>query len=321
MGLFDKFKTIFQKEPEKVTKYEEGLEKTRKEFISQLSNLSNKYKFINDDYFEELENILIMADIGVNTVMNFVDKLKLRVKTEKITDSKMLKDVIIDELFIMYVGNVVINSKINYNTNGPTVVLFIGVNGAGKTTTIGKIASKLKSDGKKVLLVAADTFRAGAIEQIEEWSERVGVRVITKNVKDPSSVVYDGLDIAKKENYDVVLIDTAGRLQNKVNLMNELAKINKVIKTHIEDAPHETLLVIDATTGQNGIAQAKSFKEITNITGIVLTKLDGTAKGGIVLAIKEEVGIPVKFVGLGEKVEDLEPFDIEKYIYGLFKDL
>ena len=321
MGLFDKFKTIFQKEPEKVTKYEEGLEKTRKEFISQLSNLSNKYKFINDDYFEELENILIMADIGVNTVMNFVDKLKLRVKSEKITDSKMLKDVIIDELFIMYVGNDVINSKINYNTNGPTVVLFIGVNGVGKTTTIGKIASKLKSDGKKVLLVAADTFRAGAIEQIEEWSERVGVRVITKNVKDPSSVVYDGLDIAKKENYDVVLIDTAGRLQNKVNLMNELAKINKVIKMHIDDAPHETLLVIDATTGQNGIAQAKSFKEITNITGIVLTKLDGTAKGGIVLAIKEEVGIPVKFVGLGEKVEDLEPFDIEKYIYGLFKDL
>ena len=321
MGLFDKFKTIFQKEPEKVTKYEEGLEKTRKEFISQLSNLSNKYKFINDDYFEELENILIMADIGVNTVMNFVDKLKLRVKSEKITDSKMLKDVIIDELFIMYVGNDVINSKINYSTNGPTVVLFIGVNGVGKTTTIGKIASKLKSDGKKVLLVAADTFRAGAIEQIEEWSERVGVRVNTKNVKDPSSVVYDGLDIAKKENYDVVLIDTAGRLQNKVNLMNELAKINKVIKTHIEDAPHETLLVIDATTGQNGIAQAKSFKEITNITGIVLTKLDGTAKGGIVLAIKEEVGIPVKFVGLGEKVEDLEPFDIEKYIYGLFKDL
>lgn len=321
MGLFDKFKTIFQKKPEKVTKYEEGLEKTRKEFISQLSNLSNKYKFINDDYFEELENILIMADIGVNTVMNFVDKLKLRVKTEKITDSKMLKDVIIDELFIMYVGNDVINSKINYSTNGPTVVLFIGVNGVGKTTTIGKIASKLKSDGKKVLLVAADTFRAGAIEQIEEWSEKVGVRVITKNVKDPSSVVYDGLDIAKKENYDVVLIDTAGRLQNKVNLMNELAKINKVIKMHIDDAPHETLLVIDATTGQNGIAQAKSFKEITNITGIVLTKLDGTAKGGIVLAIKEEVGIPVKFVGLGEKVEDLEPFDIEKYIYGLFKDL
>ena len=321
MGLFDKIKKVFQKEPEKVEKYDTGLEKTRKEFISKLSNLSNKYKFINDDYFEELENILIMADIGVDTVMNFVDKLKKRVKEEKIEDAKMLKDVIIDELFIMYVGNNVIDSKIHYKESGPTVVLFVGVNGVGKTTTIGKIASKLKKEGKKVLLVAADTFRAGAVEQIEEWSKRVDVRVVTSNSKDPSSVVYDGLEIAKTEGYDVVLIDTAGRLQNKVNLMNELSKINKVIKMHIEDAPHETLLVIDATTGQNGISQAKAFKEVTNITGIVLTKLDGTAKGGIVLAIKEDVNIPLKFVGLGEKEEDLEPFDIEKYIYGLFKDL
>lgn len=321
MGLFDKLKAAFAKKPENVVKYEEGLSKTRKEFISQLNNLSNKYKFIDENYFEDLENILIMADIGVNTVMNFVDKLKKRVKEEKISDSKMLKDVIIDELFIMYVDNGILNSKINYNSEGPTVILFVGVNGVGKTTTIGKIAAKLKSDGKKVLLVAADTFRAGAIEQIEEWGKKIDVRVIAKDVKDPSSVVYDGLDIAKKEHYDVVLIDTAGRLQNKVNLMNELAKINKVIKMHIASAPHETLLVIDATTGQNGISQAKSFKEITNITGIVLTKLDGTAKGGIVLAIKEEVGIPVKYVGLGEKVEDLEPFDIEKYIYGLFKEL
>ena len=321
MGLFDKLKAAFAKKPENVVKYEEGLSKTRKEFISQLNNLSNKYKFIDENYFEDLENILIMADIGVNTVMNFVDKLKKRVKEEKISDSKMLKDVIIDELFIMYVDNGILNSKINYNSEGPTVILFVGVNGVGKTTTIGKIAAKLKSDGKKVLLVAGDTFRAGAIEQIEEWGKKINVRVIAKDVKDPSSVVYDGLDIAKKEHYDVVLIDTAGRLQNKVNLMNELAKINKVIKMHIASAPHETLLVIDATTGQNGISQAKSFKEITNITGIVLTKLDGTAKGGIVLAIKEEVGIPVKYVGLGEKVEDLEPFDIEKYIYGLFKEL
>ena len=321
MGLFDKLKAAFAKKPENVVKYEEGLSKTRKEFISQLNNLSNKYKFIDENYFEDLENILIMADIGVNTVMNFVDKLKKRVKEEKISDSKMLKDVIIDELFIMYVDNGILNSKINYNSEGPTVILFVGVNGVGKTTTIGKIAAKLKSDGKKVLLVAADTFRAGAIEQIEEWGKKIDVRVIAKDVKDPSSVVYDGLDITKKEHYDVVLIDTAGRLQNKVNLMNELAKINKVIKMHIASAPHETLLVIDATTGQNGISQAKSFKEITNITGIVLTKLDGTAKGGIVLAIKEEVGIPVKYVGLGEKVEDLEPFDIEKYIYGLFKEL
>ena len=321
MGLFDKIKNAFKKQPEEVQKYDEGLKKTRKEFISKLNNLSNKYKFVNDDYFEELENILIMADIGINTVMNFVDKLKDRVKKEKITDVGMLKEIIVDELFIMYVGNNVINSKIKFSDNGPTVILFVGVNGVGKTTTIGKIASKLKNDGKKVLLVAGDTFRAGAIEQIEEWGKRIDVMVLSSSAKDPASVVYDGVTKALEEEYDVVLIDTAGRLQNKVNLMKELEKMNRVIKKVIPEAPHETLLVIDATTGQNGISQAKSFKEITDITGIVLTKLDGTAKGGIVLAIKDEVNIPVKFVGLGEKVEDLEPFDIEKYIYGLFMDL
>lgn len=321
MGLFDKIKNAFKKQPEEVQKYDEGLKKTRKEFISKLNNLSNKYKFVNDDYFEELENILIMADIGINTVMNFVDKLKDRVKKEKITDASMLKEIIVDELFIMYVGNNVINSKIKFSDNGPTVILFVGVNGVGKTTTIGKIASKLKNDGKKVLLVAGDTFRAGAIEQIEEWGKRIDVTVLSSLAKDPASVVYDGVTKALEEEYDVVLIDTAGRLQNKVNLMKELEKMNRVIKKVIPEAPHETLLVIDATTGQNGISQAKSFKEITDITGIVLTKLDGTAKGGIVLAIKDEVNIPVKFVGLGEKVEDLEPFDIEKYIYGLFMDL
>ena len=321
MGLFDKIKNAFKKQPEEVQKYDEGLKKTRKEFISKLNNLSNKYKFVNDDYFEELENILIMADIGINTVMNFVDKLKDRVKKEKITDAGMLKEIIVDELFIMYVGNNVINSKIKFSDNGPTVILFVGVNGVGKTTTIGKIASKLKNDGKKVLLVAGDTFRAGAIEQIEEWGKRIDVTVPSSSAKDPASVVYDGVTKALEEEYDVVLIDTAGRLQNKVNLMKELEKMNRVIKKVIPEAPHETLLVIDATTGQNGISQAKSFKEITDITGIVLTKLDGTAKGGIVLAIKDEVNIPVKFVGLGEKVEDLEPFDIEKYIYGLFMDL
>ena len=321
MGLFDKIKNAFKKQPEEVQKYDEGLKKTRKEFISKLNNLSNKYKFVNDDYFEELENILIMADIGINTVMNFVDKLKDRVKKEKITDASTLKEIIVDELFIMYVGNNVINSKIKFSDNGPTVILFVGVNGVGKTTTIGKIASKLKNDGKKVLLVAGDTFRAGAIEQIEEWGKRIDVMVLSSSAKDPASVVYDGVTKALEEEYDVVLIDTAGRLQNKVNLMKELEKMNRVIKKVIPEAPHETLLVIDATTGQNGISQAKSFKEITDITGIVLTKLDGTAKGGIVLAIKDEVNIPVKFVGLGEKVEDLEPFDIEKYIYGLFMDL
>ena len=320
MGLFNKIKSIFSKEPEKITNYDKGLEKTRKEFISKLSSLSSKYRFINDDYFEELENILIMADIGVNTVMSFVDKLRQRVKSENINDTEMLKEIIVDELLIMYVGNNVISSKIDFSSN-PTVLLFVGVNGVGKTTSIGKLAYKYKNEGKKVMLVAGDTFRAGAVEQIIEWGDRTDSYVASSDSKDPSSVIYDALNKAVLESYDVVLIDTAGRLQNKVNLMNELSKINKVIKKILPNAPHETLLVVDATTGQNGISQAKSFKEVTDITGIVLTKLDGTAKGGIVVAIKEDVGIPVKFVGLGEKKEDLKTFDIEKYIYGLFKDL
>ena len=320
MGLFNKIKNIFSKEKEAV-KYEEALVKTRKEFTTEISTLSKKYKNIDDNYFEELEDILIMADIGVDTVMKFVDKLRKRCKEENIKDSEMLKEIIVDELLIMYLDNGILNTKIKYSEDGPTVILFIGVNGVGKTTSIGKIAKKLQKEGKKVLLVAGDTFRAGAIEQIEEWGQRIGVPVVTTNSKDPSAAVYDGIDTAIKEEYDVVLVDTAGRLQNKVNLMNELGKINNTIKKLLPSAPHETLLVMDATTGQNGISQAKAFGEVTDITGIVLTKLDGTAKGGIVLAIKEETNIPVKFVGLGEREEDLESFDIEKYIYGLFKDL
>lgn len=324
MGLFDKIKNVFKSDKvkqEEVKNYDTGLEKSRREFVSKLSNLSIKYKNISEDYFEELENILIMADIGVNTVMSFVDRLKNRVKRERITDSSVLKEIIVDELFIMYVGNNIIDSKIHFSEDGPTVVLFVGVNGVGKTTTIGKIASMYKKMGKKVMLIAGDTFRAGAIEQLEEWGERTNCHVVSSNSKDPSAVIYDGLEKAIYENYDLVLIDTAGRLQNKSNLMEELSKINRVIKKVIPRGSDETLLVIDATTGQNGISQAKAFKEITDITGIVLTKLDGTAKGGIVLAIKEEVDIPVKFVGLGEREDQIEAFDIEKYIYGLFKDL
>lgn len=322
MGIFDKFKNIFTKhDKEEVEVYDKGLEKTRKEFSSKISILNSKHKKVSNEYFEELEEILIMADIGVNTVMDFIDRLKKRVKHENITNSEDLREIIIDEMFIIYVNNEIVVNKINFSKEGPTVVLFVGVNGVGKTTTIGKIASKLKNEGKKVMLVAGDTFRAGAIEQLKEWGERTDTKVVSNESKDPSSVVYDALTLAKEDDYDVVLIDTAGRLQNKVNLMNELDKMNKVIGKIIPGAPHETLLVIDATTGQNGISQAKSFKEITNITGIVLTKLDGTAKGGIVLAIKESVDIPVKFVGLGEKEMDLRVFDIEKYIYGLFKDM
>ena len=283
--------------------------------------LGIKYTKIDDEYFEELEQLLIMADIGVNTVMNFMDRLKSRVKSEHITDTKTLNEVIIDELFIIYVEGESLTDKIKMAESGPTVILMVGVNGVGKTTTIGKLANKYNEEGKKVMLIAADTFRAGAVEQLKVWADRTNSVFYGKENTDPAGVIYDGLEMAKKEAADIVLIDTAGRLQNKVNLMKELEKMNKVIAKIIPNAPHETLLVIDATTGQNGIMQAKSFKEITNITGIVLTKLDGTAKGGIVLAIKEDVKIPVKFIGLGEGINDLKPFDIESYIYGLFKDM
>ncbi len=316
-GLFHKK----EEEKKNVKIYEKGLTKTREGFVSKLVNLTNKYNKVTDEYFDELEEILIMADIGVNTVMSFMDRLRDRVKSENINDPAELKEMIVDELFIIYVNDEVISNKIQYNENGPTVILFIGVNGVGKTTTIAKIANKLKDEDKKVLMVGADTFRAGAVEQLKEWSEKVGVGFYGKEESDPASVVYDGIELAKKENYDVVLIDTAGRLQNKVNLMKELEKMNKVIDSLVEGGASETLLVIDATTGQNGISQAQAFKEITNITGILLTNLDGTAKGGIVLDIKSEVGIPVKYIGLGETKDDLQVFDIEKYIYGLFKDM
>lgn len=327
MGLFNKLKNIFnnKKDEEKINedvqKYDVGLEKTRTEFVSKLNLLGIKYTKVNEEYFEELESLLIMADIGVNTVIDFIDRLRRRVKSENITDTKFLNEVIVDELFIIYVNNESITDKINMAENSPTVILMVGVNGVGKTTTIAKLAHKYKKEGHKVMMIAGDTFRAGAVEQLKIWADRTDSLFYGKENTDPAGVIFDGLVKAKEENADIVLIDTAGRLHNKINLMKELEKINKVIGNQIPNAPHETLLVIDATTGQNGIMQAKAFKEITNITGIVLTKLDGTAKGGIVLAIKEAVNIPVKFVGLGEKMTDLIPFDIENYIYGLFKDM
>lgn len=336
MGFFDKLKNMISKKEEikknsenetqieskkELETYEKGLKKTREEFVSKLSMLGHKYTKVNESYFEELEDLLIMADIGVNTVFEFLEKLRTRVKDENITDAEYLNEVIVDELFIIYVDGESLSDKINMQKDGPTVILMVGVNGVGKTTTIAKLAHKYKKMNKKVMMIAADTFRAGAVPQLEEWSKKTESLFYGKENTDPSGVIFDGLNKALEEHADIVLIDTAGRLQNKVNLMKELEKMNKVIGSIIPDAPHETLLVIDATTGQNGILQAKSFQEITNITGIVLTKLDGTAKGGIVLAIKESVHIPVKFIGLGESMDDLETFDIENYIYGLFKDM
>ena len=327
MGIFDKLKKIVSKKEEtKENKeieevYDKGLKKTREEFVSKLSLLGIKYTKIDEAYFEELEDLLISADIGVNTVFRFMERLRKRVKSEKIEDAKTLNEIIVDELFIIYVNNESLTTKINMNEKGPTVILMVGVNGVGKTTTIAKLAYKYKNMNKKVMMIAGDTFRAGAVEQLKIWAEKCESLFYGKDNTDPAGVIYDGLEHAKENGADIVLIDTAGRLQNKVNLMKELEKINKVINRIIPGAPHETLLVIDASTGQNGIMQAEAFKEITNITGIVLTKLDGTAKGGIVLAIKESVDIPVKFIGLGEAMMDLQTFDIEEYIYGLFKDM
>lgn len=335
MGLFSKIKNAFikqeEKEDKKLTeiekeekieteKYINGLSKSRDNFVNKLSLLGIKYTKINDEFYDELEEILITADVGINTVMSFTERLRKRVKSENITDFEYLKEVIVDELLMIYVGNDILTSKLSLKDNELNVVLFVGVNGVGKTTSIAKIANKLKKDNKKVMVIAGDTFRAGAVNQLKEWADKLDLLFFGDDRKDPSAVIYDGLLKAKEKKVDVVLIDTAGRLQNKVNLMKELEKMNRVISDIVPNNPVETLLVIDATTGQNGISQAKSFKEITNITGIVLTKLDGTAKGGIVLAIKENTNIPVKFVGLGEKETDLIPFDIEKYIYGLFKE-
>ena len=311
----------YKSEPkESLNKYEEGLTKTREDFVNKLNLLGIKYTKIDEKFYEELEEILIMADLGTKTTFKFMDKLRKRVKEENIIDFEYLKEVIVDELFMIYVNGEQLTSKINYNKDGLTTILFIGVNGVGKTTSIAKLASVMKKDGKKVILIGADTYRAGAVSQLNEWASRIGVDFYGSDETDPASVVFDGLSKAKEISADVALIDTAGRLQNKDNLMKELDKIKRVTEKVTERKIDETLLVIDASTGQNGISQAVNFKSICDITGIILTKLDGTAKGGIVLSIKDVVGIPVKYVGFGEKETDLIPFDIENYIYGLFKE-
>ena len=320
MSLFDIFKSKAKKK--EAEKYRIGMEKTRAGTFSRLKRLFSSYNAITEDLFDELEEIFVMADIGVETVVDFIDELKDDVRVKKITNAKDLQPIIVDKMFEIYLKGEIVNSNLRFNKNGLTVFLFVGVNGVGKTTTIAKIAHKLMSEGKKVLIAAGDTFRAGAFEQLQIWGDRVNARVISKEPgSDPSSVIYDAIQVAKAEKYDCLLCDTAGRLQTKVNLMKELEKIKKVISREVEGAPQDTLLVIDATTGQNGLSQAKAFIEATDVSGIVLTKLDGTAKGGIVLAIRERHSIPIKFITLGEQLEDIEYFDIEKYIYGLFAEM
>lgn len=324
MGFFTQIKEkLVGKSTKQNEKYVVGLDKSSETFSDRINELAARFREINDEYFEELENILIMADVGVSMVMKIVSEIKTEVRIRNITDPREINDIIVDKMFVIYANESVMSTKINYSAEGLTVILMVGVNGAGKTTTIGKLAHRIVHDeGKKVVVAAGDTFRAGAIDQLAVWAERVGVDIVKgKEGGDPSAVVFDALNKAKETGANVLICDTAGRLQNKVNLMNELEKMNRIIKRVVPEGPHETLLVVDATTGQNGVSQAIEFSKITDITGIVLTKMDGTAKGGIVLSIKDQLNIPVKFIGLGEQVDDLQEFDLEQYIYGLCKGL
>ncbi|MCJ0916528.1 signal recognition particle-docking protein FtsY [Mammaliicoccus sciuri] len=303
-------------------KFKQGLEKSRENFQNKLNDLLAVYRKVDEDFFEALEEMLIQADVGFNTVMELVDELRMEAKRQNISETSELREVIVEKIVEIYVQDDEDIDQMNIENDRLNVILMVGVNGVGKTTTIGKLAHRYKQEGKKVMLAAGDTFRAGAIEQLKVWGERVGVEVISqKEGSDPAAVMYDAVNAAKNRGADILICDTAGRLQNKANLMNELQKVRKVIDRNVPGAPHEVLLALDATTGQNALSQAKSFKEVTQVTGIVLTKLDGTAKGGIVLAIRNELQIPVKFVGLGEKLDDLQPFDAESYVYGLFADM
>lgn len=321
--------TVVEEEKEEETelslfgKFKRGLAKTRDSFTSKINDLVANFREVDEEFFEELEDVLLQADVGVETVMELVDELKMEVKRQNIKDTSGMQSLISEKLVEIYneAGDEEEDMTLNLQEDEMTVILMVGVNGVGKTTTIGKLTKRLQNEGKSVMLAAGDTFRAGAIEQLVVWGERNNVEVIRQaEGSDPAAVMYDAVQAAKKRDVDVLICDTAGRLQNKVNLMKELEKIHRVISREIPGAPHEVLLALDATTGQNALIQAETFKEATNVTGIVLTKLDGTAKGGIVLAIRKKLNIPVKFVGLGEGIDDLQPFDPDKYVYGLFAD-
>lgn len=339
MGLFNYLKNRFsengEKEKSKSTNKDEsidekriqenkaayvrGLKKSKAGFMSKLKSLSSVFNSVNEEYFSELEEILIEADVGVTLALDVIEKAKKEAKLNNINKPEKINELLVEIMFQGYesVGNN-IKPDIRFADEGPTVLLVVGVNGAGKTTTIAKLANKYAKEGKKILLVAGDTFRAGAVEQLKIWAERINVDILTgKQDSDPSSLCYDGLYKAKSENYDLVIVDTAGRLQNKTNLMDELAKMRRVMGKVIPTAPNETFLIVDANTGQNGVNQAKVFKQATPLTGIVITKMDGTSKGGIILAIRDQLGIPVRFIGLGEAMDDLKEFDLDSYLYGL----
>ena len=302
-------------------KYDRSLKKTRTGFGARLNAFFANFRSVDEEFFEELEELLIMSDVGVQVASNLTEELRYEARLENAKKPDALKRVIIEKLVDLYEKDGQFNEAIRFQ-DGLTVMLFVGVNGVGKTTSIGKLAHKYKQEGKKVMLVAADTFRAGAVAQLVEWGRRVDVPVVTGPEKsDPASVVFDGMERAIAENVDILMIDTAGRLQNKDNLMAELEKIGRIIKRVVPEAPHETLLALDASTGQNALVQAKEFSKITPVTGIVLTKIDGTARGGVVLAIREELDIPVKLIGFGEKIDDIGPFNSENFMRGLLEGL
>ncbi len=321
MGFFSFLKEKFagKNKDEKSAKYDKGLAKSRAAFANKLDALAKRYKSVNEDYFEELEQILIEADVGVSLTLRLCEDLLNRSEKEGITDPTKINEELIDMMFVDYVekGESIVN-EIRFSSTGPTVLLVVGVNGVGKTTSIAKLAHRYQKQGKSVMLVAGDTFRAGATEQLSVWASRLSCPIVkgTPNA-DPSSVAFDGVKYAKDHHIDLCIVDTAGRLQTKNNLMAELSKMKRVIGKEIEGAPQETFLIIDATTGQNGVTQAKAFKEVTELTGIVITKMDGTSKGGIILSIRDELGVPVRFIGLGEQMDDLEEFDLDHYLHGL----
>ena len=320
MGLFKFLKEKFSKNKSEETEvFNKGLEKSRENFANKMDKIAKKSKKVNKEYFDELEEILIEADVGVNLTMRVIEEVVQESLEKKITDAEEINELVIDKLFEGYMSKgEKVECDVRFRNDGPTVLLVAGVNGVGKTTTIAKLAHRYIEQGKKVMLCAADTFRAGAIEQLSIWANRLGCDIVTgKPNSDPASVAFDGAKKGRENNVDLLIVDTAGRLQNKINLMNELSKISRVISKEIPDSPHEVFLIIDATTGQNGVMQAKQFLDCIKLTGIVITKMDGTSKGGIILAIRDELGIPVRFIGLGEKMEDLKEFDLEKYLVGL----
>lgn len=336
MGIFSKIKEALslkkknkvsaqiQKKQEensviKQEKFDQGLKKSSNFIQDSLNEIAKSYVRVDEQLIEKIENFLLQFDIGYASVHKILDSIVEEIKFQKVNDQKLIKEIIVDKLFIYYIQDTDVNSTINIIPDKPNVILVTGVNGVGKTTSIAKLANKFIKEGLKVGLVAADTFRAGAVEQLSIWAERLNIPIYkpAKPGQDPASVVYSGITQSFKDNLNVVICDTSGRLQNKVNLMNELKKIDNIIKRFDNSQPIESLLVIDATTGQSGINQARAFNEVTKLTGIILTKMDSTSKGGIILSIKDAFNLPVKFIGLGEKVDDLEEFDLEKFVYGI----